>query len=130
MLFNKKTEYSIRIMLFMLKRKGQIISAGSVADKLNLPGEFVSKILQSLSRDGFLRSRKGKGGGFMLSENSAESKLVEIINTYESNSISADCIMGVYEFCIGQTCPLYEDWNKLLSNLENRKIETLKNFLD
>jgi len=116
-------------MLFMLNRKEQIISAGTIAEELNLPREFVSKILQSLSRDGFLHSKKGKGGGFTLSEISSDSKLAEIINSYENNSIWEGCIIGIYDSCIGRTCPLFDDWEKLLTNLENREIETLKNFL-
>lgn len=116
-------------MLFMLSRNGEIISAAIIADKLNLPGEFVSKILQSLSRDGFLSSKKGKGGGFTINNNSSECRLSDIIKRYETNSISSDCVFGIYNSCIGQICPLYDDWNKLSSNLESRKIKTLKNFL-
>ena len=52
-IFSKKCEYGLQAVLFLAaKMNGEVIPSEEIAKKLNIPKEFVSKILQSLTESG------------------------------------------------------------------------------
>ena len=53
----------------------EVIPAEEIANKLSIPKEFVSKILQSLTESGIVNSRKGKSGGFAIAKDPKRIKL-------------------------------------------------------
>lgn len=124
MLFNKRIEYSIQIILYMSKLNNQAyINAGEIAMKLKLPKEFLSKILQTLTHFKIVNSQKGKNGGFKLIKPTSEIKLSELINAFEDESFIYSCILGMKKVCTGCNCPMYENW-------ERTKIEILNTYLN
>lgn len=133
MLFNKKTEYSIKILLFMAERKNNsFINAGEIAAAVKLPKEFLSKILQTLTHFGIVDSQKGKGGGFRLGVSSDQIKLIELINAFEDDTFFNNCIIGMYKECRGCKCPMHDNWESLKEEMKNSyliDIPTSKNFL-
>lgn len=133
MLFNKKTEYSIKILLFMAERKNNsFINAGEIASAVELPKEFLSKILQTLTHFGIVDSQKGKGGGFRLGVSSDQIKLIELINAFEDEAFFKTCIIGMYKECRGCNCPMHNDWESLKEEMKNSlliDIRKSKNFL-
>jgi Rrf2 family protein len=68
-IFSKKCEYGLQAVLYLAaQHSGEVLPADEIARKLNIPKEFVSKILQSLTESGIIDSRKGKSGGFFLAK--------------------------------------------------------------
>ncbi|OGU35995.1 MAG: hypothetical protein A2068_13395 [Ignavibacteria bacterium GWB2_35_6b] len=133
MLFNKKTEYSIKILLFLAERKDNaFINAGEIAASVKLPKEFLSKILQTLTHFGIVDSQKGKGGGFRLGISSDKIKLIELINAFEDEAFFKTCIIGMYKECRGCNCPMHDNWESLKEEMKNSlliDIRKNKNFL-
>ena len=59
--FSKKCEYGLQAVLFMAARDEDCVCpAEEISKKLNIPKEFISKILQSLTESGIIESKKGK----------------------------------------------------------------------
>ena len=67
-MFNKETEYALRGLVYinLQNLKGRRPGTSEVAKEIEAPPFFTAKILQRLVRSGFLRSLKGKGGGFFF----------------------------------------------------------------
>lgn len=128
MLFNKGTEYSIQILLFMsgLKLDDTFISAADIAEKIKLPKEFLSKILQSLAHIGIVQSQKGKNGGFKLNKPAKDIGLIDLINVFEDKSFFTTCILGLHSSCEGCGCPMHSDWEHVKMEIINTKISDLK----
>ena len=67
-MFNKETEYALRGLVYIKLQnlKGRRPGTYEVAKEIEAPPFYTAKILQRLVRFGFLRSLKGKGGGFFF----------------------------------------------------------------
>ena len=80
-LIARSTDYSIRALCYIVKSNKDIVSVKELVESLEMPGPFLRKVLQELSRKGILRSHKGKNGGFILATRPEKiyiSKLIEI----------------------------------------------------
>ena len=123
MLFNKSTEYSIKILLFLNdKDEKTFLKAKNIAQAVNLPKEYVAKILQTLAKNGIISSKKGKGGGFKILDANINIKLVDLINIFEIKSLYSRCIIGLFDDSKDCSCPMNHDWEKLKKDLFNSTI--------
>ena len=62
----RDTDYAIRALCCIAKRKEEKFTAEELVKCLKMPRPFLRKILQRLNRKGFLKSYRGRGGGFVL----------------------------------------------------------------
>ncbi|MBU2258562.1 MAG: Rrf2 family transcriptional regulator, partial [Candidatus Omnitrophica bacterium] len=65
-LITRDTDYALRALCFIAKNKDKVTPAPELVAKLKIPRPFLRKILQSLDKNGLLKSYKGKGGGFVM----------------------------------------------------------------
>lgn len=65
MLFTKASEYAL-LSLIYISQKETPQDVDSLALELDIPKSFLAKILQTLAKDGLLKSFKGAKGGFVL----------------------------------------------------------------
>jgi len=84
-LITKDTDYALRVLCFIAKKKRQIFSANDLVEKLKIPKPFLRKILQKLNKKGVLTSHKGKGGGFILKASPRKISVLDIINIFQGS---------------------------------------------
>ncbi|AXL33754.1 Rrf2 family transcriptional regulator [Campylobacter jejuni] len=121
MLFTKASEYAL-LSLIYISQKETPQDVDSLALELDIPKSFLAKILQTLAKDGLLKSFKGAKGGFALIKEPNQYTIKEIVNSAEKKDIS------VFE-CSGGTCPNNKEKNctlmPMLVNLQNKVDEFL-----
>ncbi len=123
-IFSKKCEYGLQAVLFLAaKDPGQIISADEIAKKLNIPKEFVSKILQNLTESGIVLSKKGKSGGFALAKDPGKIRMIDIVAAIDGLGIFNSCVLGFPKCSPEHPCPLHEKWGALRTNAYNMLTE-------
>lgn len=130
-IFSKKCEYGLQAILYLATfEKGSIISADDIAKKLNIPKEFVSKILQSLTESGIILSKKGKSGGFSLARDPDKIKLLDIVAAIDGLEMFNNCVLGFPNCNPANPCPLHEKWGPLRTQtyqmLSEDTIDTFK----
>ncbi|ARJ56589.1 Rrf2 family transcriptional regulator [Campylobacter cuniculorum] len=116
MLLTKASEYAL-LSLIYISQKETPQDVDTMAFELDIPKSFLAKILQTLAKDGLLKSFKGAKGGFTLIKEAHCYTIKEIINSAEKKDIN------VFE-CSGGTCPSnkekYCSLLPILVNLQNR----------
>ena len=75
MLFTKASEYAL-LSLIYISQKETPQDVDSLALELDIPKSFLAKILQTLAKDGLLKSFKGAKGGFVLIKEPSQYKLL------------------------------------------------------
>ena len=110
-LLTRNTDYGIRALCFIAKAKGRIVPVPELVKALKIPRPFLRKILQVLTRNGFVRSYKGIGGGFVLAVPARKLHIVEVAKTFQGPLNLNECFLNK------KVCP-------------NRKICPLKNKID
>lgn len=131
-IFSKKCEYGLQAVLYLAaKENGEVIPVDEIANKLSIPKEFVSKILQSLTESGIVYSKKGKSGGFGLAKDSKKIRLIDIVAAIDGLGMFNSCVLGFPQCNPENPCPLHEKWGVLRSNaynmLTDETLDQLKN---
>ena len=100
MRLTKQTNYAIRMMMYCDSNTG-LSRVNSIANFYNLSEQFLLKILQVLTKAGFVESVRGRNGGIRLARPADEICLGEVVRATEENFALAEC------FEAGDTdCPL------------------------
>jgi Rrf2 family protein len=78
-----------------------------IAQEIEAPFFFTAKIFQRLVKFGFVRSLKGKGGGFFLDQEKKDLPLKELIIAIEGDQLFVGCGFGLKNCDESNPCPLH-----------------------
>jgi len=128
--FSKKCEHALQAILLMAASEGDcVFPAEEISKKLNIPQEFISKILQSLTNSGIVESKKGKSGGFKLAKHASKIKLIDIVEAIDGLSSFNTCVLGFPKCSSENPCPLHNKWGELRTKAyEMLSEENLEHF--
>lgn len=114
--FSKKCEYGLQAVLYLGAMDEQYTcSADEISNKLNIPKEFTSKILQNLVERGLIESRKGKSGGFRLAKKTQNIKLIDVVEAIDGLEIFKSCVMGFSNCTKEKKCLMHEEWQEIIN---------------
>ncbi|MFZ2322878.1 MAG: Rrf2 family transcriptional regulator [Ignavibacteriaceae bacterium] len=128
--FSKKCEYGLQAILFMAAHENLCVCpAEEISSKLNIPKEFISKILQSLTESGIVESKKGKAGGFKLAKRPSKIKLIDIVDAIDGLESFNSCVLGFSNCSPDNPCPVHDQWGTLrVKAYEMLSSETIDKF--
>jgi len=130
-LFSKKCEYALQSLLFLAEFQDEgILSADPIANHLDIPKEFVSKILRSLTKSGLVVSQRGKTGGFQLAHAPERISLMDVIADIDGTAVFEDCLFCHPGCNPDAPCPVHETWSLMQNQLSHLMKSThLDNFI-
>ena len=85
MLLTKKTEYAL-LSLISIAQSVEPKNVDTLSKELNIPKQYLAKILQSFSKEGLLVSYKGANGGFVLNVDPQSLSILKISQISENKS--------------------------------------------
>ncbi len=90
---SKKTDYALLALSHLTRRgEGRTISTKEIADEYEIPLELLAKILQKLTKEGFLISTSGPTGGYRLAHPSNEIKVGNIVRVLDGQPAIIHCL--------------------------------------
>ena len=116
-LITRDTDYALRAICSIAKRKGKITSVADLVRELKMPKPFLRKLLQLLSKEGVLISHKGAGGGFYLAKPPRKIYLVDLIRIFQGPFSLNECFFKKVKCPSMKTCAL------------RRRIEIMENYI-
>jgi Rrf2 family protein len=123
MQLSKTSKYAIQILGFMAQNIDKKYSSKSLSQELNIPYQYLAKIMTKLTKRGFISSTKGKYGGFSISKPIKKIKLVDIISIFDNlelqNCVLTDDICDPKNVCI-----LHDQWQKTKCAVDNFFLHT------
>lgn len=90
------------------------LDAAQIASLLNLPANYLSKILQILARAGLLHSTRGIHGGYGLAQPPDKVTLLSVVEPFENVLKQQSCIMGRGECGQDGSCPGHSRWRPVV----------------
>jgi Rrf2 family transcriptional regulator, iron-sulfur cluster assembly transcription factor len=89
-------KYAIRAMIFIAgSETKENVGIKKIAEEIDIPAPFLSKILQQLAKQGLLHSTKGPHGGFILSDKPENISIYDIIMIIDGPALFEQCILGL-----------------------------------
>jgi Rrf2 family protein len=113
MRLSTKGEYASRAMLELARRYADgPIHSREISKAQEIPQNFLEQILLLLKRAGYLKSRKGRHGGYVLAKPPGEINVAEIIRVMDGPLAPIDCVSVIaHEACpMEGTCGLRWLW--------------------
>ena len=111
-------EYAVRCVL-CLARHGRdvLVSKKEIATQYEIPGQFLAKIAQKLSKAGIIRIRQGAHGGYLLAKDPEAITLLEVVETIIGQISLNECVTSS-EICRASTnCAVNRIWVKACNQL-------------
>jgi len=113
-IFSKKCEYGLQAILYLSAHTNEgMVSAEEISKALEIPKEFVSKILQELTSSGIVMSKKGKSGGFSLDKPTSKIRLIDVVIALDGFEIFNKCVLGFPNCSNEFPCPVHHNWVKV-----------------
>ncbi len=135
-MFSKTCEYAIRALIFIAQKSKDRsrISIKDISSGIDSPEYFIAKILQDLSRKGFVQSAKGPNGGFYMDDANLEQSVADIVREIDGDKLFSGCGLGLKECSEDHPCPIHNDFKHIRQEikdmLDNSKIEMFVKNLD
>jgi Rrf2 family protein len=113
MQLTRAADYAIRVMIHLAGLPhGSRASRGDLATAAQCPDQFLSKVLQALTRAGLVTSHRGNTGGFELPEAHHHATVLEIVEAVEG-PIHLNLCLGQPGACERQSwCPAHGVWQE------------------
>jgi len=116
-MLSQTAEYALRAMVHLAREAPDDASlqAEEIAEALDVPRNYLSKILHALARRNLLHSTRGPHGGFRLAGPPEELPLARIVEVFDPQLLAEDrrCLLGRSECSDEDACPAHEHWKRV-----------------
>jgi len=91
-MLSKKSKYAIKALIALAEHgREEPVRIADLARAQQIPPKFLESILLELRNQGFLRSRKGKGGGYLLARDPGSIYLGQIVRMFDGPLAPVPC---------------------------------------
>lgn len=111
-------------MLYLSKKENFTAKAEDISKEMQIPKNFLMKILKQLEKTGLLKLKRGVSGGVTLAKKPDEITLYDVIIVMEKSIALNRCIINKRICGLVSHCPVHPVWFKVRDNL----IEALKDI--
>ena len=123
MRLSRAAEYAVRCMLYLsLSGKGVLVSRRTVAREMDIPEQFLGKIVQQLSRAGLIEIIQGAKGGFRLTVLPDDLTMLTVIEAVIGEIFLNDCVLRPESCDRSPACKVHVVWE----NVRNQLRESLR----
>jgi len=100
-MLTQKTRYALRALLHLSRAEpGRSVQVGEIAASQQVPRKYLELILLDLKKAGFVGSRRGPGGGYVLAKPAAEISFADVIRLMDGPIALVPCAsLNFYERC-------------------------------
>lgn len=106
MKLNLFTDYALRSLMYLCWHRHRTVTAEEIARFYGISRDHIVKVIQELSRQGYVQARRGRGGGSVLARDPRQITVGEVITTFEGPPALLDCLRTTGVCVIEPTCRL------------------------
>ncbi len=109
------TTLALHTLTLLAKRQGEVVSTRELALSLKASFDHLTKVMQKLTKSGFVDASRGPLGGFTLKRQAKEITLLEVFLALEGALKKDECPLAK-PFCISNGCAL----GKIVCDVEQK----------
>ena len=124
-LLTRSAEYAVRALALLAVRGGDdALHAAEIADELDLPPQFLTKILRRLTGTDLVTSQRGRAGGFRLNRDAEKIPLLAVVRPFQDGLSGVECLLGQRDCSDHDACPLHEPWEEIRRSFHDLLADT------
>ena len=113
MFLSQSAKYALRPTIYLAENGDGPHLSRNIAQALDVPAQYLAKILQDLVRSRLLVSAKGRGGGFRLALPPSQIELLTVVHAIEGEHFAEGCALGLPDCSEEAPCALHVAWKRL-----------------
>jgi Rrf2 family protein len=117
MTLSKTSEYALRVLVFMARDGKLQYSSSYLHTELKIPKKYLQRLLTLLSKKGFIKSVRGKHGGFTFAKRTEKIFLSDVVKAMEGFQNTPTCIFGFGPCMLQKPCAMHDVWASSQSDL-------------
>jgi len=110
-----KGDYALKAVLDLaLHYDKGLVTIHEIAQRIDAPIKFMEQVLLDLKRGGFVESRRGKIGGYMLAKHPCEIKVGDVVRFIDGPIEPIACVEKNYSGCVDiRKCVFKDIWQRV-----------------
>jgi Rrf2 family nitric oxide-sensitive transcriptional repressor len=85
------TDYALRVLLYVGKQDGLQCTVGEIATYFRISPEHLRKVIHKMAKEGYLETRRGRRGGFVLAREPDRMRIGDVVLAMEKDFSIVDC---------------------------------------
>jgi Rrf2 family protein len=110
MILTSTTSYALRILINMAQDKHLVVSANTLHEILGIRRQYLRRLLTDLTKHGFIKSSRGRNGGFEFARDPGQIYIYEVIDAIEGFASFEGCLLGVKDCSQSPQCAMHSIW--------------------
>lgn len=107
MKLNAFTDYSLRVLIYLAADPARRATIAEIAAAFGVKENHLTKVVHHLSKQGWVTTVRGKGGGLELGRPAASIVVGKVVRDAEGTALPAECFAPEYSSCaIVRACRL------------------------
>ena len=117
-MLSQTVEYALRAVVYLANRPGESARTSEIAELTKVPPAYLSKVLQALSREEIVTSRRGIGGGVTLSRDPSELTVLDVVEAVDPIQRINSCPLELKAHGV-HLCPLHRRLDNAMKAVED-----------
>jgi Rrf2 family protein len=109
-MLSRSSEYAVQAALYLARHPAELVTVADIAEALDVPRNYLSKILHQLARTGVVDSQRGPHGGFRLGKDASELTLQELVQPFDPMEGRALCLLRRQRCDDNDPCDAHHAW--------------------
>ncbi|MEN9800555.1 MAG: hypothetical protein RL653_4252 [Pseudomonadota bacterium] len=108
---SRKIDYGLRAMVFLASMSPEeVVPFREIARRMDVPEDFLAKILKTLVSRKLVQSTRGAHGGYRLARSPAEISMLDVIEAVEG-PVRVNVCQDNHDACkLSRSCTMYGVW--------------------
>ncbi len=110
---SRKIDYGLRAMIYLSSiPSGTVVPFREIAHRMDVPEDFLAKILKTLVDQGLVKSSRGPHGGYALARAASEISFLDVIEAVEGPVALNVCLDGDDACGRSSSCTMVSVWRR------------------
>jgi Rrf2 family protein len=111
------SQYALRALCLLARQSGVVVLGRDLAQSVEIPANYLSKVLLTLRNAGLVKTARGAGGGYRLGKPADEIHLIDVVELFERISrTKPSCFLERTRRCSETTpCTAHSTWQRVVS---------------
>ena len=111
------SQYALRALCQLARQSGKAVLGRDLAQAVEIPANYLSKVLLTLRNAGLVGTTRGSGGGYRLRKPANEIHLIDVVELFEEISRTKPaCFLAHTRPCSDTTpCTAHSMWQRVMA---------------
>jgi len=109
-MLSQATGYAATALGYVAAAGGKATLVKEIAEACDIPGPYLAKIVNLLSKSGVVTTQRGIGGGVALARPPQEISLFDLCEALGDPIVERRCMLGTAQCTEERACPAHKFW--------------------